>query len=116
MAVLSKADNSWRVIDNITGEGVDVNCVDFSDLNNDGTEEIIVCWGIISKSTTSNLCVYSTDESLKLNLVTDLLQLVSLFLSISTATAQMSFWFSTSAVIQNHLRRSFIHFHREIKD
>ena len=71
MAVLSKADNSWRVIDNITGEGVDVNCVDFSDLNNDGTEEIIVCWGIISKSTTSNLCVYSTDESLKLNLVTD---------------------------------------------
>lgn len=71
MAVLSKANNSWSVIDNATGEGVGVNSVDFSDLNNDGTEEIIVCWGIISKSTTSNLCVYSTDKSLKLNLMSD---------------------------------------------
>lgn len=71
MALLSKADGAWRVVDNITGEGVDVNCVDFSDLNNDGTEEIIVCWGIISKSTTSNLCVYSADDNLKLNLMTD---------------------------------------------
>lgn len=71
MAVLSKANNLWSVIDNATGEGVGVNSVDFSDLNNDGTEEIIVCWGIISKSTTSNLCVYSTDKSLKLNLMSD---------------------------------------------
>ena len=71
MAVLSKNENSWSVIDNVTGEGTGVNSVDFSDLNNDGTEDIIVCWGIITKSTTSNLCVYSTDESLKLNLMSD---------------------------------------------
>lgn len=71
MAVLSKADNSWHVIDDISGEGIDINSVDFSDLNNDGSEEIIVCWGMISKSSTSNLCVYSVSKDLKLNLMTD---------------------------------------------
>ncbi len=71
MAVLSKSNSSWHVIDDIMGEGVDVKSVDFSDLNNDGAEEIIVCWGIISNSTTSNLCVYSIDNDLKLSLMTD---------------------------------------------
>lgn len=71
MAVLSKSNNSWNVIDNISGEGVDVNSIDFSDLNNDGSEEIIVCWGMISKSATSNLCVYAVESDLKLKLMTD---------------------------------------------
>lgn len=59
MAVLNKnADDEWSVVYNITGNGTDVNSVDFCDVNNDGVIEIIVCWSLISKSTNFNLDVY----------------------------------------------------------
>ncbi len=58
MAVLNKHEHGWQVVYNIEGEGSDVYSLDFSDVNNDGVLEIIVCWGLISKSTSFNLCVY----------------------------------------------------------
>ncbi|MGN1202617.1 MAG: hypothetical protein ACI4RF_04925, partial [Eubacterium sp.] len=51
LAVLKKTDNKWSVVENIKGEGSDVRSVDFCDVNNDGVDEILVCWSIISKST-----------------------------------------------------------------
>lgn len=58
MTVLTKGITSWHVVGSIAGDGTDVNCVDFSDVNNDGQEEIIVCWSKLSNSVTSNLCIY----------------------------------------------------------
>lgn len=69
MAVLNKNEKSWSVIENIKGKGSDVSCVNFSDVNNDGSVEIIVCWSLISKSTSSSLEIYrqqSTDKGFKL--------------------------------------------------
>lgn len=59
MAVIQKSEKSWQVVDNITGEGSDVNAIDFSDLNGDGMVDIIVSWSVISKSNVSNVDVYS---------------------------------------------------------
>ena len=58
MAVLNKQDDNWKVVYNVTGNGTDVNSVDFCDVNNDGEIEILVCWSLISKSTNFNLDVY----------------------------------------------------------
>lgn len=69
MAVIEKTEDGCKVVNDITGEGADVNAVDFSDVNDDGREEIIVCWSVLSNSTTSNLCVYSIDDSLSLSVV-----------------------------------------------
>ncbi len=75
MAVLNKnADGKWSVVDNIQGNGTAVHRVDFSDVNNDGNAEIIVCWSLISKSTNFNLEVYryeNTDGSYSLAAVDD---------------------------------------------
>lgn len=58
MAVLKKNNDKWSVIEKIDGAATDVNSVDFCDLNNDSSEEIIVCWSIVSKTTGSSLNVY----------------------------------------------------------
>lgn len=59
MAVLNKVEeDKWAVVYNITGNGTDVNSVDFCDVNDDGVKEIFVCWSLISKSTNFNLDVY----------------------------------------------------------
>lgn len=58
MAVLNKKGDKWSVVYSITGNGTDVNSVDFCDVNNDGEIEILVCWSLITKSTNFNLDVY----------------------------------------------------------
>lgn len=65
MAILNKNDDSWSVADSVFGDGTDVNSVDFCDLDNDSVDEIVVCWNMISKSSSSNLCVYKqySDEN-----------------------------------------------------
>lgn len=71
MAVLTENSSSWNVVSNISGEGTDVNRVDFCDVNNDGKNEIIVCWGMLSNSVTSNLCVYRVNDDFSAELVAD---------------------------------------------
>lgn len=75
MAVLKKTGEKWTVCDNIESAATDVNCVDFCDLNNDGLEEIIVCWSVVSKTTGFKLNVYRQAEdknsSLKIKNVSD---------------------------------------------
>lgn len=71
IAVIENKGDSWQVVSELEGAGEDVNAVEFSDLNNDGNEEIIVCWSVISNSTTSNLCVYSVNDDLTLSLIAD---------------------------------------------
>lgn len=63
LAVLKKNSDKWSVVENIKGEGSDVKSVDFSDVNNDGVDEIIVCWSVISKSTNYRLNVYTQKMS-----------------------------------------------------
>lgn len=63
MAVLHKSSNKWSVVENIEGNATDVNSVDFCDLNNDGKNEIIVCWSVISKNANSKISVYKQAEA-----------------------------------------------------
>lgn len=63
MAVLNKSGGTWQVVGSVTGDGADVSSVDFADINNDGSDEIIVCWSMISGSSSSNLRVYNRIES-----------------------------------------------------
>lgn len=63
MAVLVKKNEQWIVADSVAGDGTDVNSVDFCDLDNDGLVEIIVCWSMISGSTSSNLCIYKQNKN-----------------------------------------------------
>lgn len=58
MALLKKSADKWSVYENIESSATDVNSVDFCDLNNDGLEEIIVCWSVVSKTAGSKLNVY----------------------------------------------------------
>lgn len=74
IALLKKDNRKWVVVDNITGEGADVRSVDFSDINGDGREEILVCWSLISKSSNYKLCAYNinqTDDSFKLKAISN---------------------------------------------
>lgn len=71
MAVIRKNDDGWKVVNSIAGEGSDVNCVEFCDINNDDKEEIIVGWRVLSNSATSNLCVYSVNDGFELELLAD---------------------------------------------
>lgn len=71
MAIIRKNADTWKVVSSISGDGADVNCVDFCDINSDGKEEIIVGWRVLSNSSTSNLCVYSVNENFELTLLAD---------------------------------------------
>lgn len=74
MAVLNKVNDKWNVVENIVGDGTDINSVDFCDVNNDGVTEIIVCWSVITKSTNLNLEIYrqnKTDDTYKLEKMDD---------------------------------------------
>lgn len=62
MAVIKKSGDRWSVVSNIEGTATDVNCVDFSDLDNDGKQEIIVCWSVVSKLTGTSINVYTQSE------------------------------------------------------
>lgn len=62
LAVLKKNNDKWSVVDDIKGDGADVESVDFCDVNNDGQVEILVCWNVIAKSTNSKLCVYNQTQ------------------------------------------------------
>ena len=60
MAVIKKADDKkWKVVQNIQGEGKDVHSLDFGDVNDDGKQEILVCWDVISNSTNHEFTVYA---------------------------------------------------------
>lgn len=58
MALISKSSDKWSVVANVNGEATDVKSVDFCDLNDDGVNEIVVCWSVISKSTGFKVNVY----------------------------------------------------------
>lgn len=63
MAVLKKSGEKWSVVENIEGSATDVNSVDFCDVNNDGSKEIIVCWSAISKTANSKINVYRQSDN-----------------------------------------------------
>lgn len=63
LAVLKKGNDKWSVVDDIKGDGADVESVDFCDVNNDGRVEILVCWNVIAKSTNSKISVYNQTQS-----------------------------------------------------
>lgn len=69
MALIKKLNDKWSVVENIKGDGKDIYSVSFSDVNNDGRVELLVCWDVISNSSNHNLSVYlmkPSGESVKL--------------------------------------------------
>ena len=62
MAVIKKVDSSWKVVENIKGNGKDVYSLRFNDVNGTERKEIIVCWDVISNSTSHEMCVYEVGK------------------------------------------------------
>ena len=72
MAIIKKLDDAWQVVENIEGPGKDVYSLDFDDLNGKGRKEVIVCWDVISNSSSHELCVYEIKDkqnSIKLKMI-----------------------------------------------
>lgn len=63
LAVLDMKDDSWSVVECITGEGKDVRSLDFNDVNGDGRQEILICWDALPTSTNHQLVIYSVDNN-----------------------------------------------------
>lgn len=58
MAIIKEYSGKWYVVADIKGYGDDAYRLDFADLNNDGKDEIIVCWNNISNSNSHLFVVY----------------------------------------------------------
>lgn len=63
MSILKVVNDKWSVVCEIDGKGEDVNRLDFTDVNNDGKTEILVCWNTIANSTNHTLNLYSFKKS-----------------------------------------------------
>lgn len=63
MAVIQKKDNTWTVVENIQGEGKEVDSLSFDDLDSDGVTEIFVTWDVIANSSNHVLCLYHFEET-----------------------------------------------------
>ncbi len=64
MAVLKQESDKkerWQVLTYVDGYGESAYRLDFSDIDNDGKTEIIVCWNSISNSTSHSLVLYDVD-------------------------------------------------------
>ena len=58
MAIIKEYSGKWEVVSDIKGYGDDAYRLDFADVNNDGKDEIIVCWNNISNSNSHLFVVY----------------------------------------------------------
>lgn len=58
IAVIENKDSEWSVVSSVKGEGSDVRSVDFCDVNDDGLNEIIVNWSVISAANNYVFRVY----------------------------------------------------------
>lgn len=63
LAVLDKKDDRWSVVCNINGVGKDVYSLSFSDITGDSVPDVIVCWDVISNSTTHELVAYKYNST-----------------------------------------------------
>lgn len=59
MAIIKEYSGKWKVVSDITGYGDDAYRLDFADVNNDGKDEILVCWNTISNSNSHSFVVYN---------------------------------------------------------
>lgn len=59
MAIIKEYSGKWEVVADIKGYGDDAYRLDFADVNNDGKDEIIVCWNNISNSNSHLFVVYN---------------------------------------------------------
>ena len=59
MAIIKEYSGKWEIVSDISGYGDDAYRLDFADLNNDGKDEIIVCWNNISNSNSHLFVVYN---------------------------------------------------------
>lgn len=63
MNILDKNDDEWISINDIKGDGGAVESVDFVDLNNDGTCEILVSYSILDSKSNKRLSIYSSSSA-----------------------------------------------------
>ncbi|MBR2405661.1 MAG: hypothetical protein IKB04_01235 [Clostridia bacterium] len=59
----SNDEGQWRSVADIEGKGESVNQVEFGDLNNDGTPELLIGWSLYN-TRDSRLAIYNIDEKL----------------------------------------------------
>ena len=57
------ADGTWRSVADVEGKGESVNRVDFGDLDNDGTPELLIGWHLYN-TRDSRLAIYDLDNNL----------------------------------------------------
>lgn len=58
MSVLKQIDGEWETISNVKGLGSSIDMVSFEDMNSDGIDEMITCWGIYKSKTNKIFSVY----------------------------------------------------------
>ena len=59
----SDAEGNWTSVADVEGKGESVNQVEFGDLNNDGTPELLIGWSLYN-TRDSRLAIYNIDEKL----------------------------------------------------
>ena len=60
MCVLKMNTTGWQMVSDFAGNGSGVYSVDFYDLNNDGSDDMLVSWYLFENKISKNLTVYSS--------------------------------------------------------
>lgn len=64
------SEGNWKSVADVEGKGQSVNQVDFADLNNDGTPELLVGWSMFN-TRDSRLAIYDLDNKLRMRSFSD---------------------------------------------
>ncbi len=62
MCVLKKNSGGWQLVSDFAGNGSGIYSVDFYDLNNDGSDDMLVSWYLFEDRTNKTLTVYSSSR------------------------------------------------------
>ncbi len=62
MVVIRKEKDGFKVEERIKGDGKDIHSLDFVDVNGTGKKEMVVCWDVISNSSSHEMCVYKVNK------------------------------------------------------
>ena len=61
MVVIRKGKDGFKVAEKIVGSGKDIYSLDFVDVNGSGKKDMVVCWDVISNSSSHEMCVYKVN-------------------------------------------------------
>lgn len=60
--VLDKVDGKWKSVSDFAGYGSEISSISFVDMNNDGQNEIIICWNLYESKTSKVVTIHKLIE------------------------------------------------------